>query len=48
MCATKITEEMKLAAVYALAQLTKEPVPEIVNLAYNESNVSSHPRIKIT
>lgn len=38
--ATKITEEMKLAAVYALAQLTKEPVPEIVNLAYNESNVT--------
>ncbi|MCF8252946.1 MAG: NADP-dependent malic enzyme [Bacteroidia bacterium] len=38
--ATKITEEMKLAAVYALAKLTKEPVPEIVNLAYNESNVT--------
>jgi malate dehydrogenase (oxaloacetate-decarboxylating)(NADP+) len=38
--ATKITEEMKLAAVYALAKLTKEPVPEIVNLAYNESNVN--------
>lgn len=38
--ATKITEEMKLAAVYALANLTKEPVPEIVNLAYNESNVT--------
>lgn len=38
--ATKITEEMKLAAVYALAQLAKEPVPEIVNLAYNEGNVS--------
>ncbi|MES2379629.1 MAG: NADP-dependent malic enzyme [Bacteroidota bacterium] len=38
--ATKITEEMKLAAVHALAQLTKEPVPEIVNLAYNEKNVT--------
>jgi malate dehydrogenase (oxaloacetate-decarboxylating)(NADP+) len=38
--ATKITEEMKLAAVYALANLTKQPVPEIVNLAYNESNVT--------
>lgn len=38
--ASKITEEMKLAAVYALAKLTKEPVPEIVNLAYNESNVN--------
>lgn len=38
--ASKITEEMKLAAVHALAKLTKEPVPEIVNLAYNESNVT--------
>lgn len=38
--ATKITEEMKIAAVHALAQLTKEPVPEIVNLAYNEKNVT--------
>src|SRR5204862_3468207 len=38
--ANKITEEMKLAAVNALAALTKEPVPEIVNLAYNESNVT--------
>jgi malate dehydrogenase (oxaloacetate-decarboxylating)(NADP+) len=37
--ASKITEEMKIAAVYALANLTKEPVPEIVNLAYNEKNV---------
>jgi malate dehydrogenase (oxaloacetate-decarboxylating)(NADP+) len=34
--ATKINEEMKIAAVRALAQLTKEPVPEIVNMAYNE------------
>ncbi len=38
--ATKITEEMKIAAVHALAKLTKEPVPEIVNLAYNEKNVT--------
>ncbi|MCU0422360.1 MAG: NADP-dependent malic enzyme [Bacteroidia bacterium] len=38
--ATKINEEMKLAAVHALAQLTKEPVPEIVNMAYNEKNIS--------
>jgi malate dehydrogenase (oxaloacetate-decarboxylating)(NADP+) len=38
--ATKITEEMKIAAVHALAQLTKEPVPEIVHLAYNEKNVT--------
>ena len=37
--ASRINEEMKLAAVYALASLTKEPVPEIVNLAYNEKNI---------
>lgn len=34
--ATKINEEMKLAAVYALAQLAKESVPEQVNIAYGE------------
>lgn len=33
--ATEINEEMKLAAVYALAALAKEPVPDIVNKAYN-------------
>src|SRR5690606_13634361 len=33
--ATAINEEMKLAAVKALAALAKEPVPEIVNVAYN-------------
>lgn len=37
--ASKINEEMKIAAVHALAALAKEPVPEIVNLAYNEKNV---------
>jgi malate dehydrogenase (oxaloacetate-decarboxylating)(NADP+) len=37
--ATKINEEMKIAAVHALAKLTKEPVPEIVNMAYNEKNI---------
>ncbi len=37
--ATTINEEMKLAAVYALAQLAKEPVPEIVNTAYREKNL---------
>ncbi len=37
--ATQINEEMKLAAVRALAQLTKTPVPDIVNLAYNEKNI---------
>jgi len=38
--ATKINEEMKLAAVRAIAELAKEPVPEIVNLAYAESNIT--------
>lgn len=33
--ATCINEQMKLAAVYALAELTREPVPESVLLAYN-------------
>ena len=38
--ATKINEAMKLAAVKALADLTKTPVPDIVNMAYNEKNIS--------
>ncbi len=37
--ATEINEEMKLAAVHALADLTKKPCPDIVNLAYNETNI---------
>ena len=37
--ATEITEEMKLAATKALAELAKKPVPDIVNLAYNEKNL---------
>ena len=41
--ATQINEEMKLAAVKALAELTKTPVPDIVNLAYNEKNISFGP-----
>ena len=32
--AKAINEEMKLAAVYAIAQLAKEPVPDVVNAAY--------------
>ena len=32
--ASKINEEMKMAAVYALAKLAKEPVPEFVNIVY--------------
>lgn len=31
---------MKLAAVRALADLAKTPVPDIVNMAYNETNIS--------
>ena len=33
--ATCINEEMKLAAVKAIAELTKKPVPDVVNAAYN-------------
>ena len=32
--AKAIHEEMKLAAVYAIAELAKEPVPDVVNAAY--------------
>jgi len=38
--ATEINEAMKLAAVRALAQLTREPVPDIVNLAYGDNKIS--------
>lgn len=41
--ATTINEAMKLAAVKALAELSREPVPDIVNLAYNEKNISFGP-----
>jgi len=37
--ATSINEEMKIAAVRAIAELTKLPVPEIVNLAYKAKNL---------
>lgn len=37
---TTINEEMKKAAVKALAELTKKPVPEQVNLAYNETRLT--------
>jgi len=36
--ATCINEEMKLAAVKAIAELAKEAVPEVVNEAYDEKN----------
>ena len=38
--ASEINEEMKLAAVRALAELAKKPVPDIVNMAYSEANLS--------
>ncbi len=37
--ASSINEEMKIAAVRALAELTKEDVPEIVNKAYKVENL---------
>ena len=38
--ATAINEAMKMAAVEALAELAKKPVPEQVNLAYNETRLT--------
>ena len=38
--ATKINEAMKMAAVKALANLAKEPVPEQVNIAYGETRLT--------
>ena len=38
--ANTINEEMKLAAVRAIADLAKEPVPDYVNLAYGSKNLS--------
>src|SRR6185436_15497178 len=37
--ATEINEEMKLAAVYALATLAKEPVPDMVVKAYGADKI---------
>ncbi len=37
--ATEINEAMKLAATYALADLAKKPVPDIVTLAYGLDNL---------
>ena len=38
--ATKINEAMKLAAVKAIALLAKEPVPDVVNEAYDAKSIS--------
>ena len=41
--ATAINEEMKIAAVRAIAELAKKPVPEAVNQAYNTHNLKFGP-----
>lgn len=38
--ASGINEEMKLAAAYAIAELTKQPVPENVKMAYHDQAIS--------
>ncbi|MCB2376351.1 NADP-dependent malic enzyme [Hymenobacter sp. BT635] len=38
--ATEINEAMKLAAVQALAELAKEPVPDMVNKAYGDNTLT--------
>jgi malate dehydrogenase (oxaloacetate-decarboxylating)(NADP+) len=41
--AKQINEAMKLAAVKALAELAKTPVPDIVNMAYNQKTMAFGP-----
>ena len=41
--ATAINEEMKLAAVHAIADLAKKPVPDVVNEAYKVNNFTFGP-----
>ena len=41
--ATAINEAMKMAAVRALAELARTPVPDIVNLAYNAKTITFGP-----
>ena len=41
--ATAINEEMKLAAVRAIANLAKKPVPDVVNAAYHVNNLTFGP-----
>jgi malate dehydrogenase (oxaloacetate-decarboxylating)(NADP+) len=42
--AKSINEAMKLAAVKALAELAKTPVPDIVNMAYNQKHMAFGPQ----
>ena len=37
--ATAINEQMKIAAVKAIAEMAKKPIPEAVNLAYNTTTL---------
>lgn len=41
--ARSINEEMKLAAVYAIAELAKQPVPDVVNAAYGMQKLQFGP-----
>lgn len=41
--ARAINEEMKLAAVYAIAELAKQPVPDVVNAAYGMQKLQFGP-----
>ena len=41
--AKAINEEMKFAAVHAIANLAKQPVPDVVNAAYHVNNFSFGP-----
>jgi malate dehydrogenase (oxaloacetate-decarboxylating)(NADP+) len=45
--ATEINEEMKLAAVHALASLAKEPVPDMVVKAYGDAKLAFGPEYLI-
>lgn len=45
--ARKINDEMKMAAVHALAELAKEEVPDEVKLAYGDANFSFGPQYLI-
>ncbi|WP_071145860.1 NADP-dependent malic enzyme [Bacteroides ihuae] len=41
--ASTINEEMKIAAVYAIANLAKQPVPDVVNEVYHVSSLTFGP-----
>ena len=41
--ATAINEEMKMAAVHAIAELAKQPVPDVVNDIYQVNNLTFGP-----